>query len=992
MKKKFGQMLCMALAVMMVFTIFAAFPASAADTEYWQAVALKKDTPVQMFNGVNVTAAEDFSLKGAKANIDGHEFTDAIAGSGNGKVDQDPTTGALTVSGCVLKIETQRSGHLDFGVKLDNSRKIRAANAKNVSEFILQEDNDSGQNKTQFFGFDIAAGETYYFWGTNTKPYIYGAAFTEIKSVSANTGETVTIKAQPNSNALLGNVSIDDDSIAIEQNQGMTESKFTMPDKNVKVCVDFVSSAVMQEVQKIPFDEIKGDNVSEDKIFDNLKLFDSWTTSIGYADVKWTSSDESVISISGEVNAKAEETKVTLTAVLTFQDYPNITLTRPYELTVPADNDDVGAVNDAKEALTLGDTSSVKNNLELPTKGRRNTSITWTSSEPDIVAADGTVTPEIGVDHTVTLTATISRGAVSDTKTFEIFVPGTYPISFDRAAVSNAEGDVVITPADGDYLSHIVYTESISNITGKETIVATVYDGGAVTAEKTFNIKEYCEKPECENGSQTIIYIEKDALPVKADSKIELKAYDDIDQKTTELSKEPYVYSSGIASNPTVYVAGDSTACTYLATGDKNRFPQTGWAAVLGDYFTGAKVDDKALSGRSSLSFTDENNYKTIKNSIKPGDYFIVQFGHNDSKSNDDDNPHRFTDPAGDRFTEGSFKKNLVDNYINVALDKGAFPILTTSIRRRGTNNSNLLTYVNATRELGKELGLPVMDLYAKTNEYVERVGAEKAKDIYNYVKPHDSRFMDVPGKEFAKSQYYETGASDDTHINYFGAQLISQWFCDELTRLGHPLTTKRNEHTTAEADVPPYAEATGAAAAADAEITAAAEGDPHSVIYDYDDTLGTVEILVGGEPLPSEPTASEEPKPTPGEPTASEEPKPTPGEPTASEEPKPSPGDTPASEEPLPSDSPQPNSYEITAAAFTDGGVKVDYTAGDGDAIIVIATYENDAITAVTIDEADKSGSQTLEYTRPASGETKVFIWNSRDNISPLCAPCAVE
>jgi arabinan endo-1,5-alpha-L-arabinosidase len=74
--------------------------------------------------------------------------------------------------------------------------------------------------------------------------------------------------------------------------------------------------------------------------------------------------------------------------------------------------------------LSLGVTSAVIANLTLPTEGTHQSSITWSSSNPAVIAADGVVTrPQAGAgDATVTLTATISKGAETARKSFTITV------------------------------------------------------------------------------------------------------------------------------------------------------------------------------------------------------------------------------------------------------------------------------------------------------------------------------------------------------------------------------------------------------------------------------------------------------------------------------------------------------------------------------------------------------------------------------------------
>ncbi len=77
-----------------------------------------------------------------------------------------------------------------------------------------------------------------------------------------------------------------------------------------------------------------------------------------------------------------------------------------------------------KSALTLGDLSSVISKITLPTAGENGSTITWASSNTSVVSATGDVTrpkyPE--TDKLVTLTATITRGSVKDTKVFSVTV------------------------------------------------------------------------------------------------------------------------------------------------------------------------------------------------------------------------------------------------------------------------------------------------------------------------------------------------------------------------------------------------------------------------------------------------------------------------------------------------------------------------------------------------------------------------------------------
>ena len=79
----------------------------------------------------------------------------------------------------------------------------------------------------------------------------------------------------------------------------------------------------------------------------------------------------------------------------------------------------------------------------------------------------------------------------------------------------------------------------------------------------------------------------------------------------------------------TIFIIGDSTAAQKdLSTGS----PERGWGMALQCYFdsTFVRVDNHAVNGRSSKSFINEKRWDKVLSLLKPGDYVIIQFGHND--------------------------------------------------------------------------------------------------------------------------------------------------------------------------------------------------------------------------------------------------------------------------------------------------------------------------------------------------------------------------
>lgn len=89
-----------------------------------------------------------------------------------------------------------------------------------------------------------------------------------------------------------------------------------------------------------------------------------------------------------------------------------------------ADRSDRDIVNDVAADLDLGDTSNVIANLTLPVEGTRGAGISWMTTDSTVVSETGVINrPEAGQPSaTATLTATITKGSVTATKTFSVTV------------------------------------------------------------------------------------------------------------------------------------------------------------------------------------------------------------------------------------------------------------------------------------------------------------------------------------------------------------------------------------------------------------------------------------------------------------------------------------------------------------------------------------------------------------------------------------------
>jgi len=77
---------------------------------------------------------------------------------------------------------------------------------------------------------------------------------------------------------------------------------------------------------------------------------------------------------------------------------------------------------------------------------------------------------------------------------------------------------------------------------------------------------------------------------------------------------------------PTIYIIGDSTT--------HNTLPMMGWGTAFADFVdtTRINVANHAMAGRSTRSFVREGRWRVVDSLLKPGDYVMMVFGHNEGE------------------------------------------------------------------------------------------------------------------------------------------------------------------------------------------------------------------------------------------------------------------------------------------------------------------------------------------------------------------------
>jgi lysophospholipase L1-like esterase len=227
---------------------------------------------------------------------------------------------------------------------------------------------------------------------------------------------------------------------------------------------------------------------------------------------------------------------------------------------------------------------------------------------------------------------------------------------------------------------------------------------------------------------------------------------------------------------PTLFIVGDSTV--------KNGAGNRGWGEVIGKMFDQAKikVDNRAIAGRSSRTFINEGKWDRILADSKPGDFVIVQMGHNDGGPINDIKGRGSLKGTGEETEEIdsiSTKKHEVVHtygwylrkYIADAHEKGMAIIICSPVPHRpkqkveGDDPVEKSNYVVWSKEVADKQGVPFVDL--------NRLIMQK----YKGMEPAE-----------IKTKYFST--ADDTHTNEDGAELNAACVIEGLRGLKDcPLT-----------------------------------------------------------------------------------------------------------------------------------------------------------------------------------------------------------
>jgi lysophospholipase L1-like esterase len=225
-----------------------------------------------------------------------------------------------------------------------------------------------------------------------------------------------------------------------------------------------------------------------------------------------------------------------------------------------------------------------------------------------------------------------------------------------------------------------------------------------------------------------------------------------------------------------IVLVGDSTVATGGGWGP-------GFCAVMTPNVT--CIDD-ALNGRTTKSFIDQGAWQKALD--RHGDYYFIQFGHNDQKPQ-----ANLPVPAFETYLQ---------RYVDDVRAIGAVPVLVTSLSRRtfrdGKVVQDLTEYANATKEVGAKNDITVIDLNAISTRMLNGMTQAQADRFDKNADPETGKLAASPAASAAPDNVTATAsgidrpaasaasvpaALDRTHLNPYGQKVFGRIVADQMVR-----------------------------------------------------------------------------------------------------------------------------------------------------------------------------------------------------------------
>ena len=207
------------------------------------------------------------------------------------------------------------------------------------------------------------------------------------------------------------------------------------------------------------------------------------------------------------------------------------------------------------------------------------------------------------------------------------------------------------------------------------------------------------------------------------------------------------------AARPTLFLIGDSTVKVGTAG-------QVGWGDRIGKYFDAAAIDvvNAARGGRSSRTYLTEGLWDRVLEQMRPGDFVIMQFGHNDGSALfTTDRPRGSIPGTGEETQQGTIELTgqhevvhsfgwYLRHYIADARAKGATPIVCSPIPRNTWKDGRIVRdqYGEWARDVATSTGAAFVDL----NDIIARRYEDMGPDPVSVFFPDDHTHTNAAGAD----------------------------------------------------------------------------------------------------------------------------------------------------------------------------------------------------------------------------------------------------
>ena len=201
---------------------------------------------------------------------------------------------------------------------------------------------------------------------------------------------------------------------------------------------------------------------------------------------------------------------------------------------------------------------------------------------------------------------------------------------------------------------------------------------------------------------------------------------------------------------PTVFIVGDSTA--------RNQ-ADLGWGDHFAHYFDTSRINvaNRAIAGRSSRSYIREGAWDRVLAEMKPGDYVLLQMGHNDGGDISGPKARGSLHGLGDETQDATLPDGRVETvhtygwymrkYIDDARAKHATPLLLSLTIRNiwmpGTDGGQHIErdmgYDADLRQLAAQEHVPYIDMATVEANRLEAIGPTKTALLFPKDHTHTS-------------------------------------------------------------------------------------------------------------------------------------------------------------------------------------------------------------------------------------------------------------